>query len=93
MCVCVHRGTNHLEYSSKREWEVPDSSDLQGLYLARRPVVAHAQFGPGDGHLVHTRGAHFWREMDDAAVVLYVLKFVLLGRLHVDHRVLVYMLL
>lgn len=64
---------------------MPDSSGLQGLHLARRPVVAHAQFGPGDGHLVPTRGAHIWGEMDDAAVVLYVLKLVLLGRLHVDH--------
>lgn len=27
--------------------------------------------------------------MDDAAVVLHILEFVLLGRLHVDHRVLV----
>lgn len=63
------------------------------FFLARRPVVAHAQLGPGDGHLVHTGGAHFWGEMDDAAVVLHILKFVLLGRLHVDHGVLVHMLL
>lgn len=83
--MCVHRGTHHLEYSSKREWEAPDSSGLRGWCLARRPVVAQAQFGPGDGHLVPTRGAHVRGEMDDAAVVLYVLKFVLLGRLHVDH--------
>lgn len=59
--------------------------------LARRPVVAHAQFGPGDGHLVHTRRAHLRREVDD--VVLHVLKFVLLRGLHVDHRVLVDVLL
>lgn len=59
-----------------REWEVQDSCDLQGL--ARRPVVAHAQFCPGDGHPVRARGAHFWGEMDHAAVVLYVLKLVLL---------------
>lgn len=92
--MCLHRGTNH---SSKREWEVLDSSDLQGVwvwvFLARRPIVAHSQLGPGDGHLVHSRGAHFWIEMDDAAVVLHILKFVLLGGLHVDHRVLVDMLL
>lgn len=62
-------------------------------FLARRPVVAHAQLGPGDGHLVHTGGAHLWREMDDAAVVLHILKFVLLGGLHVDNGILVYMLL
>ncbi len=59
-----------------RGWEV---------FLARRPVVAQAQLGPGDGHLVHTGGAHFWREMDNAAVVLHILEFVLLGGLHVDH--------
>lgn len=59
------------------------------LFLARRPVVAHAQFGPGDGHLVQTRGAHLRGEVDDAAVVLHILELVLLGRLHVDHRVLV----
>lgn len=47
------------------------------------PVVA--QLGPGDGHLVPTGGAHFWREVDDAAVVLHILKLVLLGGLHVDH--------
>lgn len=57
------------------------------LFLARRPVVAHAQFGPGDGQLVHTRRAHLRREVDD--VVLHVLKFVLLRGLHIDHRVLV----
>lgn len=43
-----------------------DTSDLQEVvvsvcllaiffFLARRPVVAHAQLGPGDGHLVQTR--------------------------------------
>lgn len=53
--------------------------------LALCPVVAHAQLGPGDGHLVCAGGAHFWREMDDAAVILHILKFVLLGGLHVDH--------
>lgn len=94
VCVCVHCGTNHLEYSSKRGRKLLDSSDLQGLvFLAWSPIVAHAQLGPGDGHLVHARGAHFWIEVDDAAVILHVLKFVLLGGLHVDHRVLVDMLL
>ena len=63
------------------------------LFLARRPVVAHAQLGPGDGHLVRAGGAHLRREVDDAAVVLHVLELVLLGGLHVDHRVLVHMLL
>lgn len=86
-----------VKYSSRREWEVPDSSGLREvvvcffafsfLFLARRPVVAHAQFGPGDGHLVHTRRAHLRGEVDD--VVLHALKFVLLRGLHVDHRVLV----
>lgn len=67
---------------------MPDSSDrlsLRGVFLARRPVVAHAQLGPGDGHLVPTGGAHFWREVDDPTVVLHILKFVLLGGLHIDH--------
>lgn len=84
-----------MDTAVKREWEVPDSCDLQSLsfLLARRPVIAHAQLGPGDGHLVRAARAHFWREMDDAAVVLHILKFVLLGGLHVDHRVLVHMLL
>lgn len=79
-----------------------DSSDLQGVGgvvglegrgLARRPVVGQAQLGPGDGHLVHAGGAHLRREVDDAAVVLHILKLVLLGGLHVDHRVLVDVLL
>ena len=61
------------------------------LSLARRPVVA--QLGPGDGHLVPAGGAHLWGEVDDAAVVLHVLELVLLGGLHVDHRVLVHVLL
>ena len=59
--------------------------------LARRPVVT--QLGPGDGHLVRAGGAHVRGEVDDAAVVLHVLKLVLLGGLHVDHRVLVDVLL
>lgn len=72
---------------------MPDSSDLQSLrgvflfvcFLAWRPVIAHAQFGPGDGQLFCTGGAHFWREVNDAAVVLHVVKFVVFRRLHVDH--------
>lgn len=95
----MHRRTNRLGYGSEGEWEVPDSSDLRGwgggglgwAFLARRPVVAHAQLGPGDGHLVHA--GHFRGEVDDAAVVLHILELVLLGGLHVDHRVLVYVLL
>lgn len=88
MCVCgwVQRCTDHLDYSSKREWKVLACSDFSRfLFLARRPVVAHAQFGPWDCHLVHARRAHFWREMDDATFVLHVLEFVLLGGLHVHH--------
>lgn len=94
---------NRLGCSSEREWEVPDIADLLGaggrgaravlLFLARRPVVAQAQLGPGDGHLVRAGGIHLRREVDDAAVVLHILELVLLGGLHVDHRVLVHMLL
>lgn len=62
-------------------------------FLARRPVVAQTQLGPGDGHLVRAGGAHVWGEVDDATVVLHILEFVLLGGFHVDHRVLVYVLL
>lgn len=76
VCVCVHCCTKHLGYSSERGWRV---------FLARRPVIAQTQLGSGDGHLVCTGGAHFWREVDDAAVVLHILEFVLLGGLHVDH--------
>lgn len=54
-------------------------------FLARRPVVAQAHLGPGDGHLVRAGGAHLRREVDDAAVALHILKFVLLGGLHIDH--------
>lgn len=60
------------------------------MFLAGRPVVVQAQLGPGDGHLV--RGADVRREVDDAAVVLHVLKLVLLGGFHVDDGVLVYVL-
>lgn len=55
--------------------------------LARRPVVARAQLGPGDAHLFHAGGAHLRGEMDDAAVVSHILEFILLGGFHVDHRV------
>lgn len=61
--------------------------------LARRPVVARAQLGSGDAHLFHAGGAHLRGEMDDSAVVFHVLEFVLLGGLHVDHRVLVHLFL
>ena len=61
--------------------------------LTWRPVVARAQLGPGDGHLFHAGGAHLRGEMDDATVVFHILKFVLLGGLHIDDRVLVHLLL
>lgn len=61
--------------------------------LARRPLVARAQLGPGDGHLLQAGGTHLRGEVDDAAVVLHVLELVLLGGLHVDHRVLVHLFL
>lgn len=63
-------------------------------FLAWRPVTAHAQLGPGDGNLLHAWGrTHLWRKVDDAAVSLYVLKFVLFWGLHVDDRILVNMFL
>lgn len=61
-------------------------------WLARRPVVASAQLGPGDGHLFHAGGAHLRGEMDDATVVFHVLEFVVLGGLHID-RVLIHLFL
>lgn len=55
------------------------------FFLAWRPVTAHAQFGPGNGHLLRAgRRAYLWREVDDAAVALHILKLILLGGLHVD---------
>lgn len=64
------------------------STEYMGA-LARRPVIAHAQFGPGDGHPLPAGRTHLRREVDDAAVVLHVLKLVLLGWFHIDHGVLV----
>lgn len=60
--------------------------------LVRCPVVARAQLSPRDGHLVQAGVGHVGREVNDATVVLHILEFVLLRRLHVDHRVLVYVL-
>ena len=64
-----------------------------GGSLVETPAVAHAQLGPGNGHPVPARGAAFGREVDDPTVVLHVLELVLLGGLHVHHRVLVHVLL
>ena len=57
------------------------------------PAVAHAELGPGNGHPLPARRAAFGREVDDSIVVLHVLELVLLGGLHVHHRVLVHVLL
>lgn len=86
VCVCGCSVALITLITAVREWKVPGCSDFSRFsFLARRPVVAHAQFGPGDYHLVHARGAHFWREMDDATFILHILEFVLLEGLHVDH--------
>lgn len=94
VCTCtVSLITSGTAVRQSGRWRAALICVVRVGLLARRPVVAHAQLGPGDGHLVHAGGAHLWREVDDAAVVLHVLKLVLLGGLHVDHRVLVYVLL
>lgn len=94
VCASLHTSPWIQQWGSGRcQTALIGSVCVEGGVLARRPVIAQTQLRSGDGHLVHAGWAHFRRKVNDPTVVLHVLKFIFLGRLHVNHWVFVDVLL